>query len=193
MQHQPAFPDVASPDVASSDVASSDVAESNTALAELFRQQRLPLHQFLFGLLRDRAQADDVLQQVFLKLVENWPAIRLETAKSWLFTVAYHEALAHRRRQKRHDAALADAWARPVWIDARWPPRADDAAQRREAIAAVQSALAALPAAQREVVVRRVYDNQTFASIASELGCPLGTVLTRMRLALKSLAHLLEE
>ena len=60
-------------------------------------------------------------------------------------------------------------------------------------VAAVRRALDALPEAQREVVQRRVYGNQTFAAIATELGCPLGTVLTRMRLALKALSHLLEE
>jgi RNA polymerase sigma-70 factor, ECF subfamily len=173
--------------------ASVDVAEPNAALAELFRDQRLPLHQFLLGLLRDRAATDDVLQQVFLKLVENWPAIRLETAKSWLFTVAYHEALALRRRQKRQDAALAGLWARPVWPSQTAPLTAQDEAARRAAIDTVRRALAGLPQAQRDVVERRVYQNQTFATIATELGCPLGTVLTRMRLALKTLAHLLEE
>ncbi|MCI0359076.1 MAG: RNA polymerase sigma factor [Planctomycetaceae bacterium] len=170
-----------------------DLAESNAALAELIRQERGSLHQFLLGLLRDRAAADDVLQQVFLKLVEGWPSFRLETGRSWLFTVAYHEAMDHRRRQTRLDAALAELWARPVW-QARPPPAGADAeAIRREAIDAVRRALADLPAAQREVVERRMYHNQTFATIAAELGCPLGTVLTRMRLAMKVLTRLLEE
>ncbi len=169
-----------------------DVAESTSALAELFREQRFPLHQFLLGLLRNRAEADDVLQQVFLKLVENWPSMRLDTAKSWLFTVAYHDALALRRRRTRHDAALAELWARPVWFS-QSPPPADAEAVRKEEIESVRSSLAALPKAQREVVERRIYRNQTFATIAVELGCPLGTVLTRMRLALKSLRELLEE
>ena len=175
------------------DHVSLDVAESNTALAELFRDQRQPLHQFLLGLLRDRAAADDVLQQVFLKLVENWPTIRLETAKAWLFTVAYHEALALRRRQKTNDAALAELWGRPAWPNQLPPHSAEALAVRGEAIEAVRQALAGLPQAQREIVERRVYHNQTFAMIAADLQCPLGTVLTRMRLALKALAHLLEE
>ncbi len=173
--------------------AFADAAESSGALAELFRQQRQPLGRFLLGLLRDRAQADDVLQQVFLKLIESWPAIRPDTAKAWLFTVAYHEALALRRRQKRQGAALAELWARPVWSCQSVPPDALGLAARREAIETVRRAIDQLPPAQREVVQRRMYDNQTFATIAAELGCPLGTVLTRMRLALKTLTQLLEE
>ncbi|MCI0359309.1 MAG: RNA polymerase sigma factor [Planctomycetaceae bacterium] len=172
--------------------AFQDVAESNSALAEMFREQQLPLRQFLLGLLRNRAEADDVLQQVFLKLVENWPSMRLDTAKSWLFTVAYHETLALRRRRVRHDTALAELWARPAWIS-QSPPPADAEAVRREEIDTVRQALAELPETQREVVRRRVYENQKFADIAAELGCPLGTVLTRMRLALKALARALQE
>jgi len=170
--------------------ASAELAESNAALAELFREQRLPLQQFLLGMLRNRAEADDALQQVFLKLVENWATLRLDTAKSWLFTVAYHEAMAARRRRFRQESALAELWSRPVWQSQASPP---DAAERREEIEIVRSSLDALPAAQREVVERRMFRNQTFQTIANELGCPLGTVLTRMRLALKALGGLLEE
>jgi RNA polymerase sigma-70 factor (ECF subfamily) len=170
-----------------------DVAESTPALAELFREHQLPLHQFLMGLLRNRAEADDVLQQVFLKLVASGPALRMDTAKSWLFTVAYHEALGRRRTRHRHEAALAELWSRPVWLAERVLPTAEVEAMRRETIESVRRTLTSLPAAQREVVERRVYQNQTFAAIAAELGCPLGTVLTRMRLAIKALARLLEE
>ena len=170
-----------------------EVAESTPALAELFREHQLPLHQFLIGLLRDRAEADDVLQQVFLKLVEGWASIRVDSAKSWLFTVAYHEALARRRMRIRQETALADLWTQPVWLRERAFPTAEVEAMRQETIESVRRSLAALPEAQREVVERRVYRGQTFAVIAAELNCPLGTVLTRMRLAIKTLAKLLEK
>jgi RNA polymerase sigma-70 factor (ECF subfamily) len=81
---------------------------------------------------------------------------------------------------------------RPVWAGRRSLPAADAEAERREEIEEVRRALADLPEAQRDVVQRRVYGDQTFATIAAELKCPLGTVLTRMRLALKNLARLLE-
>ncbi|MCA9247413.1 MAG: hypothetical protein KDA42_09870, partial [Planctomycetales bacterium] len=44
-----------------------------------------------------------------------------------------------------------------------------------------------LPSEQREVVRMRIYEEKKFAEIAAELELPLGTVLTRMRLALKKL------
>lgn len=170
-----------------------DTNESSRALAEVFRQQRQPLERFLLGLLRDRTDVDDALQEVFLKLVESWPSIRSETAKSWLFTVAYHEALDLRRRRKRQDAALVRLWERPAWADHRSSASGELEVQRREEIDAVRQALAKLPDEQRDVVQRRVYEDQNFADIAAELRCPLGTVLTRMRRALKALARTLKE
>ena len=63
----------------------------------------------------------------------------------------------------------------------------DDGLIRGETVDAVRRALGALPDAQRQVVLARVYDDKTFAQIARESGLPLGTVLTRMRLALDKL------
>ena len=64
---------------------------------------------------------------------------------------------------------------------------------RDEEAAAVRRALATLPFEQRQVVEARIQRGQTFAAIAAELGLPLGTVLTRMRLALAKLRHSLGE
>ncbi len=171
---------------------STQLDHSRQSQAELFQEYREQLHQFLLAVLRDRAAADDVLQEVFLKMVETWGALARETIKGWLFTVAYHQALAHRRRRKLHDSALAELWSRPVW-QTQLAEQVDEVAIRSESNSAVRRAVQALPTAQREVVERRMYRNQTFAAIAAELGCPLGTVLTRMRMALKALATLLEE
>jgi RNA polymerase sigma-70 factor (ECF subfamily) len=144
-------------------------------------------------MLRDRADADEALQQVFLKLLEAWESVQPETAKGWLFTVAYHEAMLVHRRRDRDDAARARLWARPVWQahgEVHDPQRAT---VREEVVERVRRALEELPPAQRDVVERRLYRDQTFAAIAGEIGCPLGTVLTRMRLAVEKLRQRLEE
>jgi RNA polymerase sigma factor (sigma-70 family) len=166
---------------------------AEVGLAELYRVHSRELHQFLVGLLRDRTVADDVLQQVFLKLLEAWESIQPATAKGWLFTVAYHEALAVRGRRKLDAAARARLWARPAWqagCEARDPC---NEAVRNEEVEQVRRALEQLSPAQREVVERRFYQDQTFAAAARDLQCPLGTVLTRMRLALVKLRRQLED
>ena len=72
-------------------------------------------------------------------------------------------------------------------------PDPQSAMVRGEVVEKVRRALEELPPAQRDVVERRLYRDQTFAAIAKEFDCPLGTVLTRMRLAVEKLRRVLEE
>ena len=67
------------------------------------------------------------------------------------------------------------------------PSAPDEPLIREEAAQRLRESLAELPAEQQQVVRRRIDGNQTFVEIAADLGVPLGTVLTRMRLALEKL------
>jgi len=144
-------------------------------------------------LLRDRSAAEEVLQQTFLKLLESWQTVRLETAKGWLFTAAYHEAMARRRRNKVDETALNRLWSTPVWQAATERPDAASTLTQQQDLQTMRAALNDLPATQREIVERRIYREQPFAAIAQEIGCPVNTVLSRMRLALEKLKRRLEE
>ena len=156
-------------------------------VAAAFQEHGGELRRFVAGVVRDPDAAGDVMQATLAKALERGHAARPETLKGWLFRVAFHEALAIRRRQRVGVAAvrrLADL--------GRAADEAPDAGLvRGEEAAAVRRALHALPEEQRRVVVARVYDDKTFAQIAREAGVPLGTVLTRMRLALDKLRRAL--
>ena len=146
------------------------------------------LRRFVLGVVRDRSLADDVMQATFLKAVERGHEARAETAKGWLFRVAWNEALAARRRQAgrdRHERRLAG-------IRPRDDPGPDAWLIRGETVEAVRGAIAGLPEEQRRVVLARIYEDKTFAEIAGESGLPIGTVLTRMRRALERLRRTLK-
>jgi RNA polymerase sigma-70 factor (ECF subfamily) len=135
------------------------------------------------GVLRDGELAGEALQATFVKAMEAGHTAAEDTRKGWLFRVAFHEALALRRRQKVNDQTLRKlAWTRP-----RPGESPEEHVIRWESVARVKAALDQLPPEQREVVHKRIYEQQTFAAIAQQTGTPLGTVLTRMRLALKRL------
>ena len=145
------------------------------------------LRAYLIGLLRDRDAADDVLQAVCLKAVREQDKLCTETLRGWLFRVAHHEGIDWRRRQTRESQALKTiAW---------WNQRSESEPVTRllheEQIGRVREAIDALPAEQREIVEERIFKERTFAEIATALDLPLGTVLTRMRLASKRLARAL--
>jgi RNA polymerase sigma-70 factor (ECF subfamily) len=173
------------------EAAGADVR--NRLLVGLYREYSVELHRFLLGLLRDRGEADDALQQVFLKLLEAWDAVEPQTVRGWLYTVGYHEALARRRRRQIDEAALNRLWSRPVWQSGAKSADPVESFRQSQESELVRRAIGDLPEAQREVVERRIYRDQTFATIAQEIGCPLNTVLSRMRLAVEKLQRLLED
>ncbi|HEX4072615.1 MAG TPA: RNA polymerase sigma factor [Planctomycetaceae bacterium] len=141
---------------------------------------------FLMGVLRNADLADEALQNTFAKAVESGHTAREKSVKGWLFQVAFHEALLLRRRGQVHERSLRQLVQR---VSSEAPARPDDRLVRSETSEQVRQALAELPADQRQVVEMRIYEDKTFAAIADELSTPLGTVLTRMRLALKRLSR----
>jgi RNA polymerase sigma-70 factor (ECF subfamily) len=150
----------------------------------LFDDLAPELRRFVVGVVRDPDLADDVLQATFLKALERGHEARPETARGWLFRVAFHEALAARRRDSTRARGLKRL-AGLGWTANAQPP--DGRMIKDETVALVREAMARLPEEQRTVVLARICDDKTFAEIAAEAGLPLGTVLTRMRRALEKM------
>lgn len=158
-------------------------------VAELYLKYAEELRAFLIGVLRNRELAGEALQATFTKAMESGHTARQETQKGWLFRVAFHEAMAFKRRHKVQEKAY---WK--LAGDQKEVGRpAEDHLVRWEQVDRVRVALADLPPEQQVIVNKRIYEEKTFAVIAAELNLPLGTVLTRMRLALKKLQQKFHE
>lgn len=150
---------------------------------------------FATGLLRHRELAREVVQITFGKAIEQAGSIPPEGRRAWLFKVAKNEALAIRRREGigqkvQLELARQVASAQSASVVAGGPHQelvSEEQARR------VRAALQRLPSAQRWVVEQRFYGGRTFAEMADELQIPLGTVLTRMRLALGKLEQALKD
>ena len=151
---------------------------------EIYREFHQDLSAFLWGVLRDAHRSQDALQQTFQRLAENGGAIRRETIRGWLFQVAYREALQIRRSEQR-EARHVENMGKLSLTELGTSP-ADQLVSSEEA-ARLQQAVNELPLEQQVVVRRRIQQGETFAEIAASLGAPLGTVLTRMRLAVERL------
>ncbi len=129
----------------------------------------------------DAETAHDVLHATFAKALDALP--KVESLKAWLFRVALNEALLLRRRCAIHQRATLKLRFGPQ----RHTERPEELLVRRETVERVRGALECLPTEQQTVVRMRIYEEKPFAQIAKELSVPLGTVLTRMRLALGKL------
>lgn len=157
------------------------------SVAGLYQQHAEELRAFLSGVLKDRDLADEVLQTVFRKALEKGHTVK-ESIRSWLFKVAWNEAMLVRRVQTRRVNGLQKV-ARQRRVSDETPEQSVAAAILGETIERVRKAIDGLPEEQRIVLRLRIYEEKKFATIADELGLPLGTVLTRMRSAILKLEN----
>ena len=127
----------------------------------------------------DRAAADDVLHDVFVRALAQPSRVPAgEDARPWLFRVATNLVIDH------HRAARVRRGGSPVTEPRSAAPSPEDDAIRGELRQRIRDAVARLPDEQREVFLMREYGDVPFKDIAERLGAPLGTVLARMHHAM---------
>ncbi len=158
------------------------------AVSALLRRFQRPLYSFLVHLVGDRLEAEDILQEVMVRV---WEARGRYEARgrlaAWLFTIARRAALDRLRGRARAVPLEEGALELPA-PEAEGPERGAAALLTRASIA---DALAGLPDAQREVFLMREYGGLSFAEVAAATQAPLGTVLARMRYAVLKLRRVL--
>ncbi len=176
-------------DISDAELLSRFRSGSARALERIFERYETPLYEFLVGILRDHHQAEDALQETFVRALQRLDRVDLDHLRGWLFTVAYHQAMLVRRRRKARlpsggepNGPVTDPSPAP-WVLA---ASQDDARRLREL-------LARLPAKQREVIQQRIYEGKRFREIAADMDCPLNTALARMHEGLKRLRSLWEQ
>jgi RNA polymerase sigma-70 factor (ECF subfamily) len=157
------------------------------AFARFYDRYAVLVFPLVLRIVRDRADAVEVLQDVFWEAWRGAAAYDPSrgTPEAWILTRARTRAIdrlrAVRRRGETFVAPVDEATAGAP------PPPGGDAAMRAEDRQLVASALAQLSEAQREVIELAYYSGLTQTEIAERLEQPLGTVKTRIRLALARL------
>lgn len=176
-------------------------AEREAAFSVLFRRHAQAGRDLAYRVLGDTGLADDVVQEVFLRLYRDGAAFE-ERAQftSWLYRVVLNRAIDVRRRETRH---RADRSARAERADgddtdpiegAR--DRGADAAtvfELAERAEAVRAAIDSLSPKLAEVVVLRYPQDLSYEEIGEILGVPPGTVKSRLNRAHEALRTLLKD
>jgi RNA polymerase sigma-70 factor (ECF subfamily) len=165
------------------------------ALDEVYQRYARAVHSLAYRVVRDNAIAEDVTQEVFLKLWRQPESYNAERGAlgSWLLSVAHNRAIdVLRRRKVREEHPLPEEReAGDMIADGAIDP--SEAAGLKEAADAVRRALAKIPKNQREAIEMAFFQGKTHAEISEELGEPLGTAKTRIRLGMRKLRGILEE
>jgi RNA polymerase sigma-70 factor (ECF subfamily) len=171
------------------------------AFEVLVTRHRKPVYNFILRFVRDRAHAEDVLQETFLRLIKGAEAYERQARfTTWLYTIARNLCIDASRRGKHRQMASLDAPAGADGDGQSLLERVGDGAAPadrqvigRELQARMQEAIAALPEEQREIFLLRELADLQFNQIAEVVGCPENTVKSRMRYAVEKLREALEE
>ena len=161
-------------------------AGDEQAFIELFRRQQHEVFRFAFAMAKSRSFAQDVTQEVFLNVLEN--AGRFDaakgTARAWLFGCARYVTLDRLRLERR-------------WTD-EMPPEdlaldSDERLLADQRVERLHAAIARLPVEYREALVLCELHELSYADTAAVLGCPVGTVRSRLHRGRALLAAMLDE
>jgi RNA polymerase sigma-70 factor, ECF subfamily len=174
------------------------------AFEVLLSRHRRPVFNFLLRYVGEPAQAEDLLQEVFLRVIKGADAYQRQAKfTTWLYTIARNLCVDASRRGKHRKAYSLDA---PMshhdegkdggsLLDV-VPDRAAGTERKvigKELSGKLQLAIFKLSDDQREVFLMREFLDMPFKEIADVVGCPENTVKSRMRYALEKLREELEE
>jgi RNA polymerase sigma-70 factor, ECF subfamily len=151
------------------------------ALVELYRRYARKVYPLVLRIVCDETLAEEVLQDVFVRLWTRPERYRPDAGPliAWLLTVARNLALDARRRETR--------WRRDLDFDDQLYDGVASDAESEPLAAEVRAAVTLLPENQRQAIELAYFSGMTHAEMATHLEEPLGTVKSRLRLALHKL------
>lgn len=168
-------------------------AGDENALAIIYDRYSAMLFGLLMRILRDRQEAEEVLQDLFFQLWRN--AAQFDAGRgslpAWLMVIARNRAISRLRGRPRleileeEDGGFANTFISPGSIE--------DEAFRSQLAERVSDALGKLPVEQRQAVELAYFEGMTQTEIAARTDSPLGTVKTRVRSAMQSLKQILND
>jgi RNA polymerase sigma-70 factor (ECF subfamily) len=151
-------------------------------LGVLFDRYQVPLFNFYVKLTGERTASEDLVQEVFLRILKYRQTYRTDTPfRAWMYQIARNARVDQLRRRRPETS-----WE-PELSPAILPT---DTAQEAQETALLQRALMSMPEEKREVLVLSRFQDLKYEEIAHLLGCEVGTVKTRVHRALQELREI---
>ncbi len=167
----------------------------NDAFALLVRRYESPLYGYLYRMLQNSADAEEVFQETFLRVFRNLHRFRVDGRfKPWVYRIAANLARDRlRARKRRGETSLDNGSGCDGSLTTSDAARPDEAARTAETAQRIETALARLPAKQRSVFLLARFEGMAYGDIARLLRIPTGTVKSRMNKAAQFLLRCLEQ
>ncbi|WP_339038502.1 sigma-70 family RNA polymerase sigma factor [Bradyrhizobium symbiodeficiens] len=154
--------------------------------ARRFREAALPhlddVYTLARYLLRDASDAEDAVQDCYLRALKHFDSYRGPAMKPWLFAILRNVCNAEYARRAHKPSALEDtpgaAEQTPIWQESEASPETE--ALRSRDAGAIRKLIDALAEPFKETFVLREINNLSYREIAEVVGAPIGTVMSRL-------------
>lgn len=159
------------------------------AFARLFQHFAPRLTAFMQRRGTDLAAAQDLAQDAMLTVWRKAPQFDRgrATASAWIFAIARNRRIDVLRRERRPDPEML------IFMQETNAPSAEAEMERNAFQSRLHATLAQVPASQLDILKKAYFEDLSHSDIAQQLGLPLGTVKSRIRLALIRLRGLLDD
>lgn len=163
------------------------------AFNELVIRHQDKIYNIVYRFCGNREDAGDITQRAFLNAFRKIAEFKGDAAFStWLYRIAFNQAITFRREQRRRERPLSPAEERPA-PEAVDPHRPTEGLELEETRRKVQEVLDAMDAADRQVILLKDLQGCSYDEIASILRIPKGTVRSRLHRARGDLKARLKE
>ena len=154
--------------------------------AQRFREAALPYLDDVYTLarylLRDASDAEDAVQECYLRALKHFDSYRGPAMKPWLFAILRNVCNAEYARRAHRHSAIEDtpgaAEQTPIWQETEASPETE--VLRSRDAGAIRKLIDALAEPFRETFVLREINNLSYREIAEAAGVPVGTVMSRL-------------
>jgi RNA polymerase sigma-70 factor (ECF subfamily) len=152
--------------------------------ARRFRDLTLPClddaYRLAYFLMRNRTDAEDAVQECYLRALRHFDTYRGPAIKPWLLMILRNVCYGSfaKRGQQEQLSDDDNAAEQALWQEPQAPP--DSAMVGQQESAAVRKLVDALPAPFREAIVLREFNDMSYREIAEVAGVPVGTVMSRI-------------
>lgn len=164
------------------------------ALSELYDRYSRLVFSVAFAILGDRSTADEVTLDVFVRVWRNAGSYRSELGKvsTWLVAITRHHAVDILRWQNSRPHSNSRNWEDTLAVGGQAVRDTEEETELTLQRQTIRRAVAQLPEDQRQALVLAYFRGYTHEQIAETLKQPLGTIKTRIRLAMQKLRQFLE-
>ncbi len=163
--------------------------QSKQAFIELFNRVSSKLKAYAIRCGANHADAEEVVQECLLIVWRKAPTFNPQTASAitWLYTIVRNKRIDFIRKQRPDLIGSSDLWPEPESEQLEKHIESDLNAN------IIRTLLYELPDEQRQIVFKVYFEGKSHSEIANDLDLPLGTIKSRLRLAMKKLDTLAKE